>query len=266
MHRLSSILIQPLGDLEDSIFLVPSGPLNGFPFGRLIKSGEPLAKNHDVSQLMAIESLFRGGSDNKIPAKIFTAGDPVLTGSDLEELPSTRVELDRVAATFPNAEITEYRAENLTREAFTSSDYRQADLIHVSTHATLDLVYPSLSEIVLASNQPGELSVITPLEIQQTPISAKLVVLSACETSGSSQFSYDANLGFVTSLLNAGGQAVIASLWPIPDADTAAFMGMFYDEIAKGLSASNSLSNAKRLWMSEFPEKDSVWAGFQLFH
>ena len=70
-----------------------------------------------------------------------------------------------------------------------------------------------------------------------------LVVLSACETAlgGDQQSASEAQeldgreiSGIAQTFLDAGADAIIASLWKVSDASTSALMQQFYLELAKG--------------------------------
>ena len=93
-------------------------------------------------------------------------------------------------------------------------------------------------------------------------LQSQLVVLSACKTSGVNHFRFDSNLGFVTEFLHAGSKSVIASLWPVPDRQTATFMDNFYHLLAHGAAPADALIAAKRMSIDTAPVRD--WSAFQL--
>ena len=60
--------------------------------------------------------------------------------------------------------------------------------------------------------------------------SVQLVVLSACNTDAGSGVASAGALSLRTAFLYAGAQHVVSTLWPIPDGETAEFMGEFYQK------------------------------------
>ncbi|NNJ66119.1 MAG: CHAT domain-containing protein, partial [Xanthomonadales bacterium] len=95
---------------------------------------------------------------------------------------------------------------------------------------------------------------------------AALVVLSACETTGSNRFAFDSHLGFVTEFLQAGAGSVVASLWPVPDQGTDRFMSRFYARLLAGESTAQALAYAKRQGLAETPAGAGLdWVAFQLY-
>ncbi len=58
-------------------------------------------------------------------------------------------------------------------------------------------------------------------------LSAELVVLSACDI-GRGKITGDGVIGLSRSLVSAGAESVIASLWKVPDNTTAPLMVEFY--------------------------------------
>ncbi len=82
--------------------------------------------------------------------------------------------------------------------------------------------------------------------IQQQFTDLSLVVLSACETAlgETQQSATDAAAldgreisGIAQTFLDAGADAVLASLWKVSDVSTSALMQQFYLELAKGTAA-----------------------------
>ena len=75
---------------------------------------------------------------------------------------------------------------------------------------------------------------------------ARLVVLSACDTGRGAEVTGQGVLGLQAAVGAAGARSLLMSLWPVPDAATAALMAAFYRGLwADGLGPAEALRNAQ---------------------
>ena len=97
-------------------------------------------------------------------------------------------------------------------------------------------------------------------ELYDTPLAARLVTLSRCQTGPDGG---DAGLsGLGEGLLRSGAGAVAVNLWPLADAHAAAFMERFYGSLRAGPGA-EALRAAQRA-TAEAASHPYFWAGFVL--
>jgi CHAT domain-containing protein len=123
----------------------------------------------------------------------------------------------------------------------------------------------SFVELAPGGEHDGRLEV---HEVFGLRLTADLVVLSACQTGlGSGALSDvpagDDWVGLTRAFLHAGAKRVVATLWPVDDWATAAFMEQFYEGIAAGDQPVRAIAKAQRR-MREAPATAHpfFWAGF----
>ncbi len=256
------------GMLTNTIYLLPSGPLNGFPFDLLRINGDFLAQRHEVVNLATLASVanrpLRLAPD--FSQHVFLAGNPQ---QDQElfsyDLPLS-VEITSLTDRFVGPGLHIVQGVALREDEFQDPRFFQARLVHLSTPGSIDLAYPARSVLKMSrGGDSGPSDDLTPAEISTLSIGAELVVLSRTAASGISRSGTDSRLGLVSDFLDAGAGSVLASMWPGGDAGTAAFMDEFYGNLGPDLDVSKALSRARRERMESANEGNfRSWAGFQL--
>jgi CHAT domain-containing protein len=81
-------------------------------------------------------------------------------------------------------------------------------------------------------------------EIVRSPLKARLVVLSACETAKGPLGRGEGLVGLVSAFLQAGARSVLATQWSI-DESTAELMDSFYKAMSGGKDVAGALRQAK---------------------
>ena len=87
----------------------------------------------------------------------------------------------------------------------------------------------------------------------------QLVVLSACDTGAGAGVVSTGVLGLRTAFLYAGAQHVISTLWPIPDVETAEFMGAFYQRYLKTGQPGAALHETQSDWLVRIRKTQGLW-------
>ena len=117
--------------------------------------------------------------------------------------------------------------------------------------STLDM--PSLSEFLL-----------TAADISQLKLTAKLVVISNCYNKDEKVTS-EGVIALTRSLIAAGAQCVLVSLWPVPDQAVKLTMKALYSSLLQGARVSRALAEAMiTVQNTKHFQHPANWAGFTL--
>jgi hypothetical protein len=156
------------------------------------------------------------------------------------------VEGAAAAAAFPGRAIV--RGNHEATEAEFRIVAPHVDVLHLACHGVARLHDPLESGLLLAGQ-----SWLTLRELLAMRLNARLAVLSACETSRPGTDLPDEVVALPTGLLQAGVASVIASLWAVPDFETALLMARFYRG-RMDLTPAAALQDAQR-WMRDTPDE-----------
>lgn len=187
---------------------------------------------------------------------------------DLLRLPYSGAEARAVRKNYASARVLALDGPNANAAAVANLPFAQLDVLHLAAHAVARDDDPSLSAVYLSAYDsrglPMENSALTAEKVLQLGMRAELVVLSGCSTAGGTPLAGEGMLGLTHSFLANGSGAVLASLWAVDDAETARFIGDFYEAYSKGFDAAESLALAQRKWIAQSPQPDSwvTWATF----
>ena len=213
------------------LYIVPHAVLHYVPFAVLPRGKENGARlmvsDYVIAYLPAAAALVYANGDGERAASVLAMA-PTQPG-----LQFTRQEATAVAGLFPKDRLL-LVGNRATETVFKSSAGRY-EVLHLATHGYFNKFNPLLSGLELEpdAREDGRLEV---HEILGLKLSARLVVLSACDTAlGGGYFAEvpagDDIVGLTRAFLFAGSPSVVASLWAVNDQSTMQLMGAFYGQL-----------------------------------
>jgi CHAT domain-containing protein/tetratricopeptide (TPR) repeat protein len=305
LRQLSAMILAPASVeiRAKRLIIVPDGALQYLSFASLLTpgSGRPLIADHEIVTLpsaSAIAVLRRYPRPRETSRTLAVFADPVfdrrdprlfvrgaqLTPSnmdsdlarsvresglrDLSRLPFTRREATAILSLVEPSLRKGALDFDANRRAVMDPDLVNYRFVHFATHGLLNNFHPELSGIVLSMvdasgrSQEGFLST---ADVFNLSWNTDLVVLSGCRTGLGKEIRGEGIAGLTQAFMYAGATRVVASLWNVNDAATAALMKKFYQEmlgpkhLAPGAAlraAQLSLQKTKR-WSAPY-----YWAGF----
>jgi hypothetical protein len=240
--RLDALLLGPVaGETTDRpLVVVPTGALQSLPWSILPScAGRPVTVTPSATLWHAGR---RRGGGQRGPALV--VGGPGLPGACAEAA--------AVAAVHHVAALTGTAA---TAEAVTAR-LEGARLAHLAAHGHIHPNNPLFTSLTLADGP------LTGYDVERLRQAPQLVVLAACDVGRSTVRPGDELLGLSAAFLALGTQHVIASVVPVPDAETAPLMIAFHRLLAAGVPAATALARAQAQLSHGHPAAIAAAAGF----
>jgi hypothetical protein len=262
-----------LRGLPRKIAIVADGRLQELPFGVLPNrmDGRSLGATHDLSYLPSITTLKwlrRPEQGDSRPQSLAVFASPVLQPAVVmahaaaqtpAPLPYSRVEAKAISALLPKERVWLALGADASRDNALAADWRRYTIVHFATHAVVDLRRPELSGIVLSLYDPDghpQDGLLRMNDIYNLDMPVDLVVLSGCETAAGRAMDSEGVFSLSRAFFYAGTRRVVASLWPVEDRATAAFMREFY----RGLLVEHMHAGTALRFAQQKISSDNRWA------
>ncbi len=239
----------------DRIGFIPDDCLSYIPFAAMNYRGKFLAEAFSIFYLPTAGLLEEAVTEKHHSGlRILAFGDPDLADETLdlhhavEELKRIRKQGDTVLL---NDQASEIRAEEMM------ANY---DILHFAVRGQLDPEAPLRSGLLLTpgTNQDGVLSV---LEIFRLRFTGRAVVLSGCDTLPEKDPEGKSISALQRAFLHAGSPSVVSTLWFVDDRAAAYLLELFYRQLERKKSITDSLRTAQlRLLREGYPPY--IWAAF----
>jgi CHAT domain-containing protein/Flp pilus assembly protein TadD len=277
LQTLHKFLIEPIADLlpaspENHVIFIPQDDLFLVPFAALQDSSEQyLIQKHTILTAPSIQVLDFTRQPRKpgTQTEILIVGNPIMpkiadsvgeAPQPLPPLPGAEKEALAIAQIFNTPALTGTDAT----ETFIKTQLKNAKLIHLATHGLLDDLGTGIPGILALTPSAEDDGLLTASEILNLSLNADLVVLSACDT-GRGVITGDGVYGLSRSLISAGSQSIVVSLWSVPDDSTAFLMSEFYRQLQQNPDKAQALRQAMLTTLQQKQYAAPVsWAAFTL--
>jgi CHAT domain-containing protein/Tfp pilus assembly protein PilF len=188
-------------------------------------------------------------------------------GAYLGRLPYSRLEAQAILSLVPSRQGMQALDFQASRATALSPDLAQYRIVHFATHGLLDSEHPELSGLVFSlvdSRGQPQYGFLGLDDVYNMNLNADLVVLSACNTGLGREIQGEGLVGLTQGFMYAGAPQIVASLWSVNDAATAALMGRFYQAMEqKKMSPVAALRQAQIEILKQKRWNDPYyWAGF----
>jgi CHAT domain-containing protein len=209
-------------------------------------------------------------AEARLGGRLTRASEDAGLAGPIPRLPFTRREAQAILAAVPAGSSRAALGFEASRETLLDPEMGRYRVIHLATHGFLNASRPELSGVLLSlvdregRPQPGFL---TAADAHNLKLSADLVVLSGCRTAMGKQVNGEGIVGLTRGFMYAGADRVLASIWRVDDAATAALMSRFYSAMLgpRRLSPAAALRTAQLELMKQPRYRHPFfWAAFQL--
>jgi CHAT domain-containing protein/tetratricopeptide (TPR) repeat protein len=243
----------------ERIGFIPDDCLNYFPFAAMNYRGKFLVEGFSLFHLSGagmLEQAMTGTAPSGL--RVLAFGDPDLKNETLD-LHNAVGELAQIRKRIGNTTL-------LTNEQATEANVAEMiagyDILHFAVRGQFYPDAPLRSGLLLtpAADQDGTLSV---LEIFRLHYPGRAVVLSGCEPLPEEDPEGKSFSALQQAFLYAGSSSVISTLWLVDDRAASRLVDIFYRELAKKESLSDSL-RAAQLRLIREGYSPYIWAAFVL--
>lgn len=240
-EKLDGLLLGPLAELgERPLVVVPTGALHSLPWSLLPSCvGRPLTVAPSATLWQLSSTRPAGGQE-----AVGVAAGP--------RLRSARGEAKAVAEIHGTTPLVD---EDATVDAVLAM-LGETRIAHLAAHGRLSADNPLFSDLLLAD---GPLVVYDIERLARVP---ETVVLAACDSGRSMVYAGDELLGLSATFISRGAVQLIASVLPVPDAETVPLMVGFHRRLAAGEAPAVALAAAQLELSSDLPAAIAAAAGF----
>lgn len=260
-NSLQNTLTDPLEtESYSSVIFISEGFLSYLPFEILLRNSRPVSYGFSFRNLLLNRdnsrfSRVKGNLAGFVP--MYYSSDRA-GGNRPEELRYSVHELENIREHIGGT--TLYEGDLADKRAFLKS-LGKFKVHHLAMHSEMDEEDYEQSSLIFARNEKLYFH-----ELYALNFPSEMVVLSACNTGLGKYLNGEGVMSLARALTYAGVRSSVASLWQVPDKESAELMTLFYTYLSKGKPKDEALMLAKRAFVEMYPMKTHpyYWAGFIL--
>ncbi len=159
-----------------------------------------------------------------------------------------------------------FAGDQATKSNFIAEQLKYG-VIHLATHGKVNNESEDFSFLAFAKNQsdnPDDYFLYL-REVYNLPVRAQMVILSACETATGKLWEGEGIASIARGFSYAGAESLIATRWNINDKTTSQLMGIFLQNIRKGMLKDDALQEAMIRYINSQNHPNAhpfYWASF----
>ena len=247
----------------------PAGQRFSGPSGGFLGVADPVYNSADPRWNLGVRPWRLGESPAENPSLAAS-----WTGMPLNRLVTTSRELSRSSQSWqahagPGAPIQTLEGTAASRQAFldgiNSSGTQHAPLtIHLATHVLTSPTQPEQAFLAFSLDASGNPGLVSSSDVGLLHVPNAMVVMTGCATATGDVRPGVGLLGLSQAWMMAGASTVLATNWPVPDAD-GELIPAFYRNL-QGTSAAEALrrSQIELIHSGTWQASPSYWAAFQV--
>jgi CHAT domain-containing protein len=120
------------------------------------------------------------------------------------------------------------------------------DIVHLAMHTYINNLNPAYSKLIFSIVKDSlDNTGLNAFEVYGTPLKAKMVVLSSCNTGVGNLRKGEGILSLARGFIYSGSKSVVMSLWEVNDKSGTDIVKYFYRNLKNGDSKSEALRKAR---------------------
>lgn len=228
IRGVDEVMAPALGHLPARVYWLGTGLLLGLDLSELLPAGGAIPEVVSLARFPVLPDR-HGLQGRPLPGRVFVAGDPRDWSSEFPDRLDATAEIRTVMDQFVGPGLHVVQGGALLRDEFDDPRLGQAELVHFSSPAFIDLAQPDRSGVSLS--EPGRRAGrerLAPSDLAALPLEGALVVLSQPGWRGSPDDAYASHVALVDELLDAGAAGVIVPSRALGDEAAADFARRLY--------------------------------------